>query len=899
MTRLFLENKEVNLGENFSCPITKTFEDIQNPTSIINAYSKTITIPHTQNNDRLFGFLFNPDRLTAREGTTLTGIYFDPYQKIDFRLEYNDYVLMTGYLKVLTVTSKGYECSLNGELGKIFQELQKITFDETKYEGDEKTKYWIDGSQYVDETMSRQLIVKSWNSNGQQDLTLKKIGDTGYSVTDIIGFTPNNSYTGNFDYKSVENSGDIIQESTYMESYYKSAYDKDAVTIFNADEETIIGDGFLPLSNCQFRSYLQVPFIYFNKFVQIFNKKAKDTTGYDIQFDLPENIKKNMAMLLYKPEEETPSITSLETDNEEEGTLIQYIYRSSPATGYYYYSPEQKISYLNLRPKTINNPSGVGTINSQILSFPKNSGIMRLDGNFSICVRVQTDEQLDPGTVIDLRQDISLIEYANIIKVSLDVLDINNNVVKNYYIGDIVPKNLPKDRYKVNGVGSAVYKFNTITMDTPSILNKYQFSENKMSFKDIYIVKSEVGEKFKLRLKVNMTYATSSPFETIAGQKNAEKHIVAYSINAGQNFKWVGEGINPTLSAESFPFTFYNVLYFINSYSRVTLNTFWDNSISPYEKYINFTKSFGYIWDVDEINKVIKVVKRADYFKDYKVYNYDKKLDKTKDFGITPITFENKYVCFNEKQNNALNSQYKSLYSVNYGDLKVTTFFNFKDTTKTIIEKPSVILYSPNVIDVNTLYLTSDGNQPIPYNIFQGNFVNFGDKFTQQFGAFVFIEKAVLPTPADPTYIWRVTDTSELQFKNQTFCNFSRIELLKSSNPNLTVTSYLAPADYNGFYIYYGTPKTAYTYSSNKGSDNIYSKYWDNYIKERYNTQNKIVTCYLKLTPIDYANFKFNHFVIIENQLYIINKIYDYDITSNDSTKVDLITIQNIDGYCK
>ena len=58
-----------------------------------------------------------------------------------------------------------------------------------------------------------------------------------------------------------------------------------------------------------------------------------------------------------------------------------------------------------------------------------------------------------------------------------------------------------------------------------------------------------------------------------------------------------------------------------------------------------------------------------------------------------------------------------------------------------------------------------------------------------------------------------------------------------------------------------------------------------------------MVTCYLKLTPSDYANFDFNHFITIENQLYMVNKIYDYDITNDESTKVDLITIQDIKGY--
>ena len=53
------------------------------------------------------------------------------------------------------------------------------------------------------------------------------------------------------------------------------------------------------------------------------------------------------------------------------------------------------------------------------------------------------------------------------------------------------------------------------------------------------------------------------------------------------------------------------------------------------------------------------------------------------------------------------------------------------------------------------------------------------------------------------------------------------------------------------------------------------------------------------LTPTEYNQFQWNKFVKIGNQLCIVNKIYDYDMTSNQPTKVDLITIQDINGYTK
>jgi hypothetical protein len=53
------------------------------------------------------------------------------------------------------------------------------------------------------------------------------------------------------------------------------------------------------------------------------------------------------------------------------------------------------------------------------------------------------------------------------------------------------------------------------------------------------------------------------------------------------------------------------------------------------------------------------------------------------------------------------------------------------------------------------------------------------------------------------------------------------------------------------------------------------------------------------LTPKDWTEFKFNKFITIDGVLYMVNKIYDYNIETPEPTKVDLITITDITGYTK
>ena len=77
----------------------------------------------------------------------------------------------------------------------------------------------------------------------------------------------------------------------------------------------------------------------------------------------------------------------------------------------------------------------------------------------------------------------------------------------------------------------------------------------------------------------------------------------------------------------------------------------------------------------------------------------------------------------------------------------------------------------------------------------------------------------------------------------------------------------------------------------------VYDICWRDYINERYNSNNKKVTAYFKLSYDDYKQFSFNKLVKLNNQIFVVNKIFDFDPTTYNSTKVELIQINDINGY--
>lgn len=113
---LYINNQLVELGEDFEVNMTYTVEQTTNPTAIKNNYSKTITIPATAQNNRIFENIWNM-------GSIYNG-GFDLTKKADFQLFLNGDKMEEGYIKIDNIIKKGtnaeYKCTLFGGLGDFF-----------------------------------------------------------------------------------------------------------------------------------------------------------------------------------------------------------------------------------------------------------------------------------------------------------------------------------------------------------------------------------------------------------------------------------------------------------------------------------------------------------------------------------------------------------------------------------------------------------------------------------------------------------------------------------------------------------------------------------------------------------------------------------------------------------
>lgn len=875
MIRLFLENHEIELNKSVSFAINKQFEDVSSPTDIKNDWSKTIEIPFSQTNNKIFGMLFSTDRLIVEGDSKLMGVYFDPYKKVGFRLQWGDAIIMQGYAKNINVVKYAnggghYNITLNGELGKVFQEMKKITFDITT----EEQEYLIDGKKYVSEFINKDLIYDLWCNAGGLNTTLYERTDSNYRLEEIIGFIPNNSFNDDFDYKTFQkyNSNTSMSFADVLDEKANAIKSGTTYVDYTGIEAgTVIDKGLLPREIGEYRSYMQIPYIFFNKLFQIFTKKTTEITGYDIELDEswfnPEN--PYWSKLVY----------ILQGFSQKEDGNIKEVGDVSIKT--YVNNTHNKYT-----PSLAKSNAQWFVFTSEEIDKTKEEF---MEGKFSrfefknLPIRISLTDVTTAIIGSDGRAEIvpSEFDYVTIptgsyFKIAFRVKDANGNVVNttpeySIYTSNNVNKNdeyaIVVEHFKKDNYASYYADFNF-----PS---------------GFYVDRGEVGDDFTIE----------TLFYSVTPRSDVETILYGNYVGGGE---WGELGDSPVTPA-TIKISAYNVGVTENNVKRSNssfiLNDLWNNKHNVFDEVLNYCKQFRIGVFCDYINKKLLFQPLSTYFNDYKVLDWTNKLDMSKEYHIQPITFENKYVMFNyEKYETELNNLYNEKYGKNFGEYRLRTDYEFNTNEKELFKYSKVTIPSTDMcLSWENLYTNMKIVYTLPAEITAYN-KNKEEKNIDVFGSMLFYKGIAKFDNTGGMRGVKISDDTLLQMTTQTYFYTQDGQMDK----RVSITTYpLLDVVYGNYLCTFATPSENYTYLKNSynNKNGIYHIIWEKYLNERYNKQNKIVTCYLRLTPYDIANFQYNNFVKIENQLYMVNKIYDYQLDENVSTKVDLITIQDIESY--
>jgi hypothetical protein len=179
MIQLFVEKQAVDINESFSTLLTMSIDDIKDFGAKNTTFSKTIVLPGTKNNNKIFGNIFNINaRNDYNPAQTNIGANFNPAVSADAIIFADNMQVFTGVFRILEIIVEDgfieYECAVFGELGGFVAALANKKIED------------LDFSAY-DATWNYTNITASWNTIAGSGLLFPLI-DYGVTSTNKVDF---------------------------------------------------------------------------------------------------------------------------------------------------------------------------------------------------------------------------------------------------------------------------------------------------------------------------------------------------------------------------------------------------------------------------------------------------------------------------------------------------------------------------------------------------------------------------------------------------------------------------------------------------------------------------------------------------------------------------------------
>ena len=913
--QLFLANQEVELSESIRFPLNKTFSDLNNPTDIIVDYSKSINIPMTMKNNKIFANAYRLDRSIVGGGDKNLGLYLDPSKRIPMRLMYNGSLVLEGYAKYASATyslsSKFYTINLYGQLGSIFQELMNVVSSESLL-GDNDSKYLLKDPTFSSLAKSysfnKEFAQASFNHNENYVWTPDRGTSTFGSMLDVYGVAP--TYRGlynDFDSKKIQTSDNTIEDiSKFLNSKWDKTltdqgYDADErkTLIESYDSQELVGDGFPDYQMNQYASNKLKPYVYINQLFRMFDSKCKELTGYTMDYDRNWFNVNNpyWAKMVYMFDFLDRNKTTLS-----QTAKVFPSTKTSTISDKWTNGIECGGSWRMMKTTT-----DIESTESNILApFEITFGCKDVISSSPQTCTLKTF-QLMPETVIMF--DCSVYKYTSSSKTSVT----KTGSFKFWTSGDGSRNGLEEDTYPADMYIPIISKYENIDSNTRTMEAYYTVKTNKVSIGDMpyggYIeisigylntvgVTDNSGDLFPGIFVFDGIIAYTGP-----GPAQGGGHIsitLFGPVGCEPNMR-NGTGNISQFSTTTWSVEVGNIDRYVNwkTLTPVSIASLYKKDTPIFNILLEYTKMFNLKWDIDYQNKKIGIKTLYSYYKDSNILDWNDKVDRSKEFKIEPLIYDYKNIKMNYKDVDGNHySDYRDEYGVNIGEKIINTGYEFNASDKELFKdispsscssKTFVPFLSFQEWDFNLLTPTQ---YPIPLI----------DCESEDGKSSISINNWYL-RGENSDIVTTIIDETPTMIINDTQCYISDLlwrEVYEANMPVFTTAAkYNAvsfPDNTTTYGCFFNTPNVDYTSQQlfkDTLNSNIYEYCWKDWLNESLNIQNKKLTAYIRLTQLDYNDFNFNNLVHIDNQLFRVNKIMDYNIGSTDSTKCELVQVNN------
>ena len=895
---LWIDNKQVEFSEPPQILFTYAHTELHNPTVVKNSFSKTLTVDGTPKNNQIFGCFGDMTRIVSYADGKYLGAYFNPSRKIDFVLIRNGEAIERGYVKLDRVTKKGkqlqYEITLYGGLGQM---LYNLTY------GEDGEQLKLSDLEY--DTNFRMEINKNTIRNAWTHLTNPNPNVVS-SFYDTINFAPC--------YNGIPQDFSADKMAIYADGLPIAMRDKLGLKMTDGAYSTVNGWmlGELPKEYDEWqtkdlRSYLQRPVIRFKKIIEACCNPVNNG-GYEVDLDTEffnesNPYYDNAWMTL-------PLVSEMEIEDEEAENIT-----ITPSGDRFIVSGGTGGSNVTLKFEL----GAFCNANSTVGGLSTNRYFSSWDGS---------DESSPKDESTNVARIIQIVAY------DADGTEIGKSAAYAFYTYGGMSDEFYFDENvsRVNGIyrkqSDGSYMFGTdkinVTMENLTYIDGMYLKVNeKFSYSQMGYVSPNYKELY---------YRQEAGYDDDNG--NMVYNTVAVSVSSFFTELSLKENI------------------VTKKVKEINKKTLLNSEGTPCDYFLNYLKMFNlHIWN-DNVDKKVYVRLRKNYFTDNRV-NIDKLVDRGSDISITPITFDAKWYVFNNEinSNSYMNKAYKDKYGFDYGIQKINTNYNFDNSQKKLIEKnvyKSIICQrgkSKYYVDV---YLDKDDYRSLPpcfldgcnTSLFNGEgdttdggritpktsslySVNwYKDKNYDAFPKPDFRDKDGKPIDGANVLLF-FNGKVEMDNVNGKWIGFyltddiPEFEQLNEGEPcwiyvgsnnggmyswdvgSLPVFSrYLTDDVGNVTHSWdFGTPKEIYIdgVTINESSD-IYTQYWKSYMNDELSINTREVECKVRFLGKVNPDFLMN-FVYFDGCYWKIQEIIDYDITSQEPTKVRMVKINELSNY--
>lgn len=743
--KLYINNKLVDFESDPKFEFKYQQEDFSNPTIIKNSYTKSIKIEGTDNNNQIFGEIYQLDREQLYKFNNYTGAYFDPSKRTPFELYKNSELIESGYMQLTDINVKDnkivYNITLYGGLGDFFYSLmynddgEKRTLSDLWYKVEDKNGELLPKDSELDFNINKEFVQASWDK--------LKANSTGNTINDVISFAP--AYNGL--YEDFDSSSILV--NTYASQIFnlENSKTEDGVeyTSYNGFKMAKTNRDFTEWEVRDLRSYMQRPCLKFSK---VFNALCDpdNNGGYKVNLDThffndtnPYYSQTYMAL---------PLLPNVVEDSKEEDKSYQlYVNNNSNNPTYIGYK-DNKLTLSSAYALQFDGDNDLSISTDGLFTVKMNN--VPVKSTFDVDIDFSLDfvaEELNNAMNNDklylswMRADdyytASDPEMGWESEHCIDYYPSYKSIIVQAYMYDT--STFEKTPYYSNvlnftnpmSYGGKTYtstyrkwsNYNDVNKDNYTYTNvfgcfKRQGSTNNYKWvtddgvSNFYLSIKDIPRKENLTISIQIQLVYSDyygAYDDLTPRFLNNNPLIITSYGYNINYKYpvanTVTGYSEAPLFNSSAFIWHNITKVVRSGSKIQKNVLLKTDFSPCDVLLDYCKLFGLYFVKDIHSKTINILTKNSFFTGNTVDISDR-IDYSKDMNIKPFLFETKYYLMKSEPNETYYSKrYENEYNLIYGQKRIDTNYNFNKDIKEVYDG-SVFQNAISVSDTSPYYRT-------------------------------------------------------------------------------------------------------------------------------------------------------------------------------------------------